>query len=142
MTLTLIGDGDDRAWTEAEAKRIGGVTLLGYQSQEGVAAALRDADALVLPSFAEGVPVVLMEAMAAARPVIATQVAGVSELVEHGTSGFVVRPGNEQVLADAILALADADLAAMGEAGRAKVKAEFDNLGEAEKLMALFQETL
>lgn len=142
VTLTLVGDGDDRAWTEAEANRIGGVTLLGYQSQEGVAEALRNADALVLPSFAEGVPVVLMEAMASARPVIATRVAGVSELVEDGASGFLVPPGNERALADAILALADADIAAMGEAGRAKVKAEFRTVTEAGKLLEHFREVL
>jgi hypothetical protein len=59
-----------------------------------VADTLRQADALVLPSFAEGVPVVLMEAMASGKPVIATQVGGVSELVEDGVSGFVVPPGD------------------------------------------------
>jgi glycosyltransferase involved in cell wall biosynthesis len=52
---------------------------------------LRTADALVLPSFAEGVPVVLMEAMASGKPVIATQVGGVSELVEDGVSGMSCR---------------------------------------------------
>lgn len=142
VTLTLVGDGEDRAWIEAEARRIGGVTLLGYQSQQGVAEALRAADALVLPSFAEGVPVVLMEAMASARPVIATRVAGVPELVEDGVSGFLVPPGNERALADAILALAEADIAAMGEAGRAKVKSEFSTVTEAEKLLEHFEAVL
>lgn len=140
VTLTLVGDGDDRAHAEAEAKRLGGITLLGFQSQAEVAEALARADALVLPSFAEGVPVVLMEAMASARPVICTQVAGVSELVEHGVSGFIVPPGNAERLAGAIKALADApDLAAMGLAGRAKVVAEFTNDTEAARLLTHFQ---
>lgn len=142
VSLTLVGDGDDRAWTEAEAERIGGVTLLGYQSQEGVAKALQEADVLVLPSFAEGVPVVLMEAMAAARPVIATRVAGVPELVEDGVSGLLVPPGNEVALADAILAMSAANLGVMGTAGRAKVTAEFDTSNEAAKLLTHFRETL
>ena len=140
VTLTLVGDGDDRAHAEAEAKRLGGITLLGFQSQAEVAEALARADALVLPSFAEGVPVVLMEAMASARPVICTQVAGVSELVEHGASGFIVPPGNADRLADAIRQLADApDLAAMGLKGRAKVAAEFSNDIEAARLLTHFR---
>ena len=140
VTLTLIGDGDDRAHAETQAKRLGGITLLGFQSQAEVAEALARADALVLPSFAEGVPVVLMEAMASARPVICTQVAGVSELVEHGVSGFIVPPGNADRLAQAIKELADApDLAAMGEAGRTKVAAEFNNDIEAARLLTHFR---
>lgn len=139
VSLTLIGDGFDRTWAEAEALRIGGVVLLGYQSQERVAEELSKADAFVLPSFAEGVPVALMEAMAAARPVIATRVGGVSELVEHGVSGYMVAPGNPDELAEAILRLADSDRAAMGIVGRAKVVAEFDSRIEAGKLLALFQ---
>ena len=140
ITLTLIGDGDDRAHAEAEAKRLGGITLLGFQSQAEVAEALARADALVLPSFAEGVPVVLMEAMASARPVICTQVAGVSELVEHGVSGFIVPPGNADRLAQAIKDLADApSLADMGLAGRAKVAAEFNNDTEATRLLTHFR---
>lgn len=140
VTLTLVGDGDDRAHAEAEAKRLGGVTLLGFQSQAEVAEALARSDALVLPSFAEGVPVVLMEAMASARPVICTQVAGVSELVEHGRSGFIVPPGNADRLAKAIVDLAETgDRAAMGEAGRAKVRAEFSNDTEAARLLTHFR---
>lgn len=140
VTLTLVGDGDDRAHAEAEAKRLGGITLLGFQSQAEVAEALARADALVLPSFAEGVPVVLMEAMASARPVICTQVAGVSELVEHGKSGFIVPPGNADRLAGAIKALADApSLAEMGLTGRAKVAAEFNNDIEAARLLTHFK---
>ena len=140
ITLTLIGDGDDRAYAEAEAKRLGGVSLLGFQSQSEVAAALSQADALVLPSFAEGVPVVLMEAMAAARPVIATNVGGVAELVEDGVSGFVIPPGSPAHLAEAILALAnDRDLCRrFGAAGQAKVRADFDIQLEARRIYALF----
>ena len=140
IELTLVGDGEDRAWVEAEAARLGGITCLGFRSQDEVAEALRGSDALVLPSFAEGVPVVLMEAMAAGRPVIATRVGGVSELVEDGVAGLLTAPGDEQGLAHAILRLAaDPELRRrMGEAGCAKVAAEFDVAIEARRLFALY----
>ncbi len=139
--LTLIGDGPDRAALEAETRRRGlDVAFLGYRSQAEVAAALRDADALVLPSFAEGVPVVLMEAMASGRPVIATQVGGVSELVTP-KAGILVAPGNSEALASAIRSLAEsppAQRTAMGEAGRDRVATDFDVDHEARRLATLF----
>jgi len=140
VTLTLIGDGEDRAFAEAEAARLGGVTLRGFQSQGAVAAAYGEADALVLPSFAEGVPVVLMEAMAARRPVVATRVGGVAELVEDGVSGLLVPPGSAADLALAIARLAGDPVlcGTMGAAGRARVEAEFDTAREAARLAALF----
>lgn len=140
VTLTLIGDGDDRAYAEASAKRLGRVTLLGFQSQEEVAAALARADALVLPSFAEGVPVVLMEAMASARPVIATQVGGVAELVEDERSGLLVPPGSAEHLADAIRRLADdpALRRNLGAQGRETVRTDFDVTREAARILSLF----
>ena len=144
LRLTLVGDGPDRPWLEAAAASMdGAVRFAGYQSQEGVAEILAGADALVLPSFAEGVPVVLMEAMASGKPVIATQLAGVPELVEDGVSGLLVPPGDPAALAAAIGRLAgDAELRArMGEAGRAKVRAEFDVRLEAKRLLSLFRGT-
>lgn len=141
LHLTLVGDGADRAMLERLAAPLGdAVHFAGYLSQDAVAAALSEADAFVLPSFAEGLPVVLMEALAARRPVIATQVAGVSELVEDGVTGFIVPPGDAGALADRIGRLAnDPDLRArMGQAGRVKVRAEFDARQEAGRIGALF----
>ena len=141
LTLTLVGDGGDRPHLEALAAPMGGaVTFLGYRSQDGVAAALSAADALVLPSFAEGLPVVLMEALAAGRPVIATRVAGVGELVEDGVSGLLVHAGDADGLAEAIGRLADdRDLRArLGRAGRTVVEAEFDADREAARIARLF----
>ncbi|MEM9248961.1 MAG: glycosyltransferase [Pseudomonadota bacterium] len=139
-TLTVIGDGPDRAALVEEARRLGlTAQFLGYQSQAEVAQALGDADALVLPSFAEGVPVVLMEAMASARPVIATQVGGVSELVSE-TTGRLVPPGNADALATAIGALHEMppdQRAQMGAAGRARVLEAFDVDREARRIAAL-----
>ena len=116
------------------------MTFTGYLSQSEVAQAMQAADICVLPSFAEGVPVVLMEAMASRKPVIATQVAGVGELVEDGVSGFIVPPGDMESLAARIRVLAgDAKLRTqMGKAGRDKVVAEFDIADEVVRLAGLF----
>ncbi len=143
--LTLIGDGPERAELEAKAAGMGltlALTFAGYQSQDEVATALNAADVFVLPSFAEGVPVVLMEAMAAKLPVIATAVGGVGELVTHGESGLLVPPGDSRSLADALCKLlANPDQrAAMGVVGATKVAAEFESMAEARKLAVLLAE--
>jgi glycosyltransferase involved in cell wall biosynthesis len=144
-TLTLIGDGPDRRALEADAARRGfgdAVVFAGYRSQEDVAQALVDADVFVLPSFAEGVPVVLMEALASRTPAVATRVAGVGELVEDGVSGFLVAPGDPQPLAARISQLlhAPALRRSMGAAGRARVVDAFDVAGQARLLRDLFDE--
>lgn len=141
--LSLVGDGPARAALEAQAAALGlgtSAEFLGYRSQEEVAGILEGADMLVLPSFAEGVPVVLMEAMASRIPVIASAVAGVPELVADGVSGFVVPAGDVATLTARLeTLLADPGLCRrMGEAGRAKVVAEFDLEREAGWLAALF----
>jgi len=144
LTLTLVGDGEDRVHLERRAAPFGdAVRFAGFRSQEGVARALAAADALVLPSFAEGLPVVLMEALAAGKPVIGTQVAGVAELVETGVSGFIVPAGDADSLARAIRTLADDPerAQAMGAAGREKVRAEFDIRREAARIGSLFAGT-
>lgn len=138
LTLTLIGDGPDRRALEAAAADLGGaVRFLGYRNQAQVADALAVCDALVLPSFAEGVPVVLMEAMAAGRPVVATQVGGIGELVQDGISGRLVPPGDPEALAGAIHDVLD-NGPAMGTAGRETVTVHFDAAREAARLAILF----
>ncbi len=129
--LTVVGEGKSRAGAEARVQALGignAVTFTGFRAQTEVAALLEEADVLVLPSFAEGVPVVLMEAMASRIPVIATRVAGVQELVEDKVSGFTVPPGDVATLVERINdILARPDMArAMGEAGRKTVERDFD----------------
>lgn len=143
ISLTVIGDGPDRAWVAQNAGRIGGIEVLGYRSQGKVAEALGQSDVLVLPSFAEGVPVALMEAMVSARPVIATRVGGVAELVEDRVSGRLVAPGDAEALSLAMTDLAASPEARqkMGAAGRAKVCADFDIDQEAAWLKTLFEGT-
>jgi glycosyltransferase involved in cell wall biosynthesis len=97
-----------------------------------------------MASFAEGVPVVLMEAMATGLPVVATRIAGVSELVEHGEAGYLVPPGDLESLVEQIdMLLKDAALRnRMGAAGRAKVEADFDTGKESEKIVQILREAL
>lgn len=144
LGLDLIGDGEARGALEALARDLGladAVRFHGYRGQAEVARMLKETGILVLPSFAEGVPVVLMEAMAAARPVIATRVGGVAELVEHERSGLLVPPGAQAPLAAAIAALAgDATRRAqMGAQGRAMVIAQFDVKLEAGRMLTLLR---
>jgi glycosyltransferase involved in cell wall biosynthesis len=145
--LAVVGDGPARAALEAQAAALGiaaATEFLGYRAQDEVADLLAGADLLVLPSFAEGLPVVLMEAMASGLPVIATRVAGVAELVEDGVSGLLVPPGDVESLAAALRRLlADPALGArMGAAGRAQVEAAFDSDAEAGWLVELLAGSL
>jgi glycosyltransferase involved in cell wall biosynthesis len=142
VRVTLIGDGPERRQLEAEAKArgLGGVVeFAGYKSQADVAKALQQTDLFVLPSFAEGVPVVLMEAMAARVPVVSSRVAGIPELVEDGVSGILVAPGDVDALARAMADLLrdPARRVRMGDAGRLKVMAEFNLQQEAGWLAGL-----
>ncbi|MDA5558608.1 glycosyltransferase family 4 protein [Shimia sp. MMG029] len=145
--LNVIGDGPGRKALQSQVSSAGllhHVSFVGYKSQTEVAEALARADMLVLPSFAEGVPVVLMEAMAAQRPVVATHIAGIPELVSDGVSGLLVSPGDVSALATAIdEVLSDPERArSMGIAGRAKVEAAFDIHKEAARLGALLRDGL
>ncbi|MFN3969822.1 MAG: glycosyltransferase [Gemmobacter sp.] len=146
LRLTLVGDGPLRGPLTDQANRLGiapGVTFAGWQDEQGVRVALAAAQALILPSFAEGLPVVIMEAMAAARPVIATAIAGVPELVLPGETGWLVPAGDAQALATAIDQLAATPfdrLSAMGTAARARVLARHDIDHEAARLLAIFAE--
>lgn len=129
--LTVVGDGADRAFLENLTVEMGlakNVEFVGYQSQESVRHYLRQTDIFVLPSFAEGIPVVLMEAMAMGVPVVTTQIAGVSELVESGENGYLVPPGDSDALVTAIAKLVDDSdrRAQFGQAGRKKVEQHFD----------------
>jgi glycosyltransferase involved in cell wall biosynthesis len=127
----IVGDGVRRPALERLAGELNvadRVRFLGAVGQDRVLEELARTDVFCLPSFAEGVPVVLMEAMAMEIAVVATGVMGVPELVEDGTSGMLVAPGRADAVADALAALA-ADpqrRAALGRAGRSKVLAEFD----------------
>jgi glycosyltransferase involved in cell wall biosynthesis len=145
LRLTLVGDGPLRAGLAAQAAAAGvadRVTFAGWQDEAGVRAALAAAQALALPSFAEGLPVAAMEAMAAGRPVIGTAVAGIPELVIPGETGWLVPAGDVTAFAAAIRALAATPperLAAMGAAARSRAIARHDVNAAAAALVARFR---
>ena len=122
--LCMVGDGPDRPELERRAHELGVVRdtlFLGYQ--EDVAPFYAAFDALVLPSSNEGTPVSAIEALAAGRPVVATRVGGVPDVVQEGRDGFLVDPGATDDLAERLTRLArDPDLRErMGAAGRERV---------------------
>jgi glycosyltransferase involved in cell wall biosynthesis len=122
--VLIAGDGPCRAELEARCERLGltgRVRFLGHR--EDTACLLAACDALVLPSRAEGLGVAALEAMACARPVVASRVGGLAELVHDGATGLLVPPGDPEALARAIAALGkDAALCQrLGEAGAAEV---------------------
>lgn len=142
LHLTLVGDGPLRPEIEtaiAAQNLSENITLTGWLPEVGVRQALNNASVLVLPSFAEGLPMVVMEALASGRPVIATAIAGLPELVTSDC-GWLVPAGDTVALADAMIASAQSDLAAMGMAGRKRALARHTIDNEARKLLALFQE--
>jgi glycosyltransferase involved in cell wall biosynthesis len=114
--LRMAGDGPDGRALEALARRLGidnDVHFLGPVAPDLLQAEFQRADVLVVSSFMEGIPVVLMEAMAAHVPVVSTRVGGVPELISDGVSGLLVSPGSAEALADALERLhADPDAAA------------------------------
>jgi glycosyltransferase involved in cell wall biosynthesis len=142
--LVLVGDGELRSEIEAQIashKLQPLVRITGWISAERVRSEILAARALVLPSFAEGLPVPIMEAMALRRPVISTFVAGIPELVLSGQHGWLVPAGDLEALVLAMKACLDAPsdvLAKMGEAGYRRVWARHDVDAETAKLASLF----
>jgi glycosyltransferase involved in cell wall biosynthesis len=139
--LVLAGDGEMRPEIEEAIARwdlARNVRITGWISAEQVRTELLAARALVLPSFAEGLPVVIMEAMALGRPVISTFIAGIPELVQSGETGWLVPAGNVEALVDALkacLSAAPATLDEMGQAARRRAAARHDARLEAQRLL-------
>jgi len=127
LQLALAGEGELRPELEARAQALGGrVRLLGVRSD--MPALLATADLYVLPSRWEGMPYVLLEALASARPILVTPVDGARELVERGRCGLVARAISAAALADGLrelLALPREEQARMGRAGRACVEQHY-----------------
>jgi colanic acid/amylovoran biosynthesis glycosyltransferase len=143
--LVMAGDGEMRGELETLIVRYqlqNMVRITGWISSNQVRDEILAARALVLPSFAEGLPVVLMEAMALGRPVISTFVAGIPELIDSGEHGWLIPAGDIEALATAMQICLDTPaetLARMGYAARKRVLERHDVDKEAAKLIDLFQ---
>ncbi len=142
LVCLLVGRGQLLAALQGEAASLGlaeRVRFLGYRTD--VPELLGLMEAFVLPSLSEGLPLSLLEAQAAGRPVVASDVGGNREVVEEGATGYLVPPGRPEVLADRIAALlSDPRKArAMGERGRARVQETFSLEAMARRYLTLYR---
>lgn len=143
--MILVGDGPLRSEIETliyQLKLQDYVEITGWATNAEVQHHILNAQAMVVPSFAEGLPVVVMESLALGRPVLATYIAGMAELVEPGVCGWLVPAGSSEKLAAAIATILHTPLetlAAMGQAGAKRVAQEHNAVLEAAKLKRLFQ---
>ena len=148
VSLVLAGDGELRESLTRDIAARGledAVRITGWVSGDEVQKLLHACRVLVLPSFAEGLPVVLMEAFAAGRSVVTTWVAGIPELVRPGENGWLVPAGDVDALVAALREVLDAPpsfLDARARAGRERVLRNHDVATEAASLSRLFAESL
>jgi len=148
FVLVLAGDGPLRPEIERAIASNGlneQIYITGWISNEQVKHELSSARALVLPSLIEGLPVVIMEAMALARPVVSTFIAGIPELVLSDKTGWLVPAGDSDALADKmalVLAKPLSELKILGKAGQIRVRERHDVKTEALKLKRLFEELI
>lgn len=144
VQVDLVGDGPLRAALETQIEALdlrGVVTLHGRLDNRAALDVVRSSRALVMPSFAEGLPVTIMEAMALARPIISTRIAGTPELVDESV-GWLVPAGDAAELASAMWRCATmpaCDLDALGHQGRERVARLHDVQTEAGRLAELFE---
>ncbi len=130
VTLRIVGKPDQKGDEELVAARIAAtrmgdaVEFAGVLSAEELPGSYRAVDVVCLPSWHEGLPMALLEAMVFGVPVVATRAGGIGDLVVHNSTGILVEPGDVVALAQAIAALAsDSDLRmTMGAAGRTRVR--------------------
>jgi len=147
VRLRIVGDGANRAGLEEDIARRGlgqHVALEGYLNQDKLRELYTSCDALALPSFAEGIPVVLMEAMAMEIPCVATWITGIPEIITHETVGLLVPPGDAAALARALARLMDdSELRRrLGAQGRLRILEKFDLGRNTERLADLFRRLL
>jgi len=145
LTLEVAGDGPLEGELRETVARLGlgdAVTFLGRVSPVGPV--LERAEAVVVPSFGEGFGMVALEAMERGRPVVASAVGGLPEIVDDGRTGVLVPPGDAGALAAALAGLAGnpARTAALGEAGRARALAEFSQERCTDRVEALYEAAL
>ena len=146
--LVFAGDGELRHEIQSriDAKGLADViSITGWIDGAEVRRQLFAARAIIVPSFLEGLPVVIMEAMAAGRPVLSTWVAGIPELVRADREGILFPPGSVDALVDALrkcLDMPDDVLLDMGQSGRIRVKERHSVQVVAQRMVALFRETL
>ncbi|MBX2811754.1 MAG: glycosyltransferase family 4 protein [Myxococcales bacterium] len=145
IELVVVGDGPMRGSMEALAKSLGvenHIHFKGWKSSEEVRNIIEASRIMLHPSFAEGLPVVIMEALALGRPVIASRIAGIPELVVDKESGWIVTPGDKDDTRRALreaMQMSSEQLSSMGLAGRRRVEEHHDNRKETLRLSELIE---
>jgi len=144
VDLTLVGDGPERESLERQCRDLGltdAVHVLGFRARDDVLALYRACDVVVLPSLSEGMPIVLMEAMACGKPVVATAVRGVPELVEEKVTGLLCPPADPEALARAVTWVLDHpdEAKAIARRARERVVGEFDRATCTRHLLDLWE---
>jgi glycosyltransferase involved in cell wall biosynthesis len=144
VRLVIAGDGPERIRLHAVSLALGlthRVAFVGQVGREQVRELLAGCELFVLSSWSEGVPTVVLEAMASGKAVVGTRVGGVPEIIRDSETGLLVPPGNSDALAAAMLALLrnPARRAAMGAQGRAVVRANHDFAGTIERYLAIYR---
>ncbi len=147
VNLRLVGEGPDRDSLERLAREYGiadNVVFEGAVNQDKIRGLLEQANVFALASFAEGIPVVLMEAMAMEIPCVATWITGIPELIRDSTDGLLVPPSDDEALAGAIARLMDSyDLQKeLGAAGRRRIIDRYNLRPNVARLAAVFDEAL
>jgi glycosyltransferase involved in cell wall biosynthesis len=147
LVVELIGGGEDEPRIRASIAQHGverQVILHGWGSNAYIRAQLEAARAMLLPSYAEGLPIGIMEALAIGRPVLTTRITGIPELVD-AACGWIFEPGDEQAIAEALRGIMRATpeaRAAMGAEGRRRVEQHHDRRKSARMLLAAIRETV
>jgi len=145
--VRLVGDGPDRSWLETRAAELGiasNVEFVGWVDQARLIAVYAEADVFVLPSLAEGIPIVLMEAMAMEKPCIAPRITGIPELIEHGVDGLLFVVGDVDDLKKGIGRIMNSPerCRQIGKQARARVLRDYDMARNTELFAALLRERL
>jgi glycosyltransferase involved in cell wall biosynthesis len=144
LKLVLVGDGPFRELLETEIIRLKikkAIAIIGWATEAEVKRQILASQAMILPSLAEGLPVVIMESLALGRPVISTYVAGIPELIEPGKCGWLVPSGSVEALVSimqTVLQTSRSELEQMGQIGIQRVARQHNIKQEVQKLARLF----
>jgi len=147
VRLRLVGDGPDYDSLRAHADRLANretIVFEGAVNQDGIRSLYAAADVFCLPSFAEGLPVVLMEAMAMQIPCVTTSIAGIPELIRDGIEGLLVPASDLDALVNALATLMDDEELRnrIGKSGRTRILERYQLARNVETLAAIFAERI
>ena len=145
VKVLIVGEGSIRQDLLRQTRDLGvsdNVVFLGHREDTDVL--LQALDIFVLPSLSEGIPMALLEAMAASRPIVASRVGGIPEIIEDGVEGYLVEPMDVNTLAERCRRLIESpDVARkMGEQGRKRVESEFSATAMADRVVSVYKEVL